>query len=277
MQGMLLDHAWDADTLVQLRASLHDVTERLVHSHENLREKVTDLRSELELKDRQLEREDRLASLGRMSAAVAHEIRNPLGGIGLYADLLRKELDGDKEKARLVDQILMGVSGLNKLVEDMLEFASPPKVNKRTCDVGQVADRALSLLKHEIDARGTVVENRSLGVVARMDPDIMAGAFGNIALNALQAMGKRGRLVIEAHNRRMDGRRTVAITFTDTGPGVPLEIAEKVFDPFFTSRDGGTGLGLSIVHSAIDSHGGTVGISEAAGGGAVFNVVLPEE
>ncbi len=252
-------------------------TEELRNSYAALRATVDDLRCELARKEMQLERRKRLAALGELAAGMAHEIRNPLGGIGLYVDLLRQDVEGDEEKVRLVEQVQSGIVTLNRLVENMLEFAKPRGVKKSRCDIGDMVAGALAMLQHEAERREIDVYIGCRGVSVMMDPNVMMRAFMNIALNAYQAMGEEGILSIEAGEAEIQGTPAVAIVFRDTGPGIPPHAEEKVFDPFFTLKESGTGLGLSIVHSAVESHGGAVEVRSAEGGGAVIRVILPKE
>lgn len=264
-------------TLVRQMDSSMVETEDFRLSYRQLKMQVEELQLELLQKEEQFERRKRLAALGELAAGVAHEIRNPLGGINLYVDLLKKDVQGDEEKLRLVEHVQNGIVTLNGLVEDMLEFAKPREVNKSPCDLGDMIAAALGMIEHVVEERDIHVHNGCRGLIVPMDPNVMMRAFANLIMNAFQAMGEEGVLSIEAGEAELLGVAAITIRFTDTGPGIPRDVAEKVFDPFFTLREEGTGLGLSIVHRAVESHGGTVEAGCARGGGAVLCVTIPRE
>ncbi len=241
--------------LSRLLETFNQATEKLAGSYR----RIEDLQQALAEKDRELARRSRLELLGRMAASLAHEIRNPLGGIQLYAAMLKRDLEGDPEKVRTLDRILGAVSGLEKLVEDMLVYGRDVELRKAPRSLGDVVDDALALARVAIDVRREGAPGE-----AEVDADALGRAFLNLILNAAQAA--RSSLVVS-----FDGR---SVSFADDGPGIPAELLDKLFTPFVTSKAKGTGLGLAIAHKIVEAHGGTIEARNAPGGGAVFTVRL---
>src|SRR5262245_25555761 len=201
--------------------TFNQATERLGQSYL----KIGELQKEIAEKDRQLARKTRLEALGRMAANLAHEIRNPLGGIQLYASMLRRDLEGDADKVRTLDRILGAISGLDSLVEDMLAFGREIEPRRRLQPLGPLVEQALDFVRGTIAEKRIKVELRFEGmVVAEVDGEMMQRVFLNIIANAVQAVGPGGRLSIAGTGR--------TISFSDDGPGIPPEILEKIFTPF---------------------------------------------
>ncbi len=235
--------------------------------------------TELRRLEETLRRRDRLAALGEMAAQLAHEIRNPLGGIELYASLLDRSLSEDAQGRELLSKIAGAAGSLNRVVEDMLTFTRPSVPDRRPVRVGELLDAAVELAGGAL-ADGAVDVDRVYKAErpVAMDPGLMQRAFLNVILNAVQAMEPGGRLRLEAALAAATpdaDRERLVVRIADTGAGVPAELRDKIFDPFFTSRDGGTGLGLAIVHKIVQDHGGTVRVEENAPRGAVFVFDLP--
>ena len=245
----------DLGEIARLLETFNQATEKLAGSYRRIEE----LQTQLAAKDREIARKSRLETLGRMAATLAHEIRNPLGGIQLYAGMLRRDLEHDPEKVRTLDRVLGAVSSLDQLVEDMLVYGRDVELRKARRSLGDVVDDALALARVQVDVRreGTPGD-------AEVDADALGRAFLNLILNAAQAA--RSALVV-----RFEGR---SVSFADDGPGIPAEVLEKLFTPFVTSKAKGTGLGLAIAHKIVEAHGGTIEARNAPGGGAVFTVRL---
>lgn len=255
----------------------NDVTERLKRSHELLGREVARLGQELAEKNKELARRERLAALGEMAAGVAHEIRNPLGGIGLYASLLERDLQDRPEQSDLARRIGVGVENLAGIVNDILAFAGGAEPNRRSVRLAEIIDSALTqaapqadLLDAEID-----VDLRLTQIQLYCDAGQIERALVNLIRNALDAAGKGGRVWIRAGEGRYDDP-TSAIVIEDNGPGIPPEQLQRVFHPFFTTKGTGTGLGLAIVHRIAESHGGSVVAGNRKGGGAAFVLFVPK-
>jgi signal transduction histidine kinase len=251
----------DIGELARLMETFNQATERLGQSYRTIGE----LQKAIAEKDRQLARKTRLEMLGRMASNLAHEIRNPLGGIQLYASMLKRDLEKDADKVRVLDRILGAITGLDVLVEDMLAFGREIEPRRSLQPFAPLVERALDLVRGPLQEKRVEVEVRGDGA-AEMDGEMMLRVFLNIVLNAAQAVGPGGRLSVSSAGR--------AITFSDDGPGIAPEILEKMFTPFLTSKTKGTGLGLAIAHKIVEAHGGTLEAKNGPAGGAAFTITL---
>ncbi len=251
--------------------------------------------------EEQARRRDRLVSLGELSAGVAHEIRNPLAGIGASAQVLKKRLDADDDRVRFANIILEETARLDKIVESLLSFARPARPHLSESDVTECITKVLALVTESAEDRAVTIETSIEQGIPRIhiDHDQIVQVLLNLAQNALQAMPEGGRLTIRLRRslkspyvRRVAGRRAtdrvepprearpmefVELAVEDTGDGIPKETLERIFDPFFTTRRDGTGLGLSISQSIIREHGGTISIHSTVGRGTTATIHLPLE
>jgi len=252
----------DIGELTRLMETFNQATERLGLSYQ----KIGELQKEIAEKDRRLAQKTRLEMLGRMAANLAHEIRNPLGGIQLYAAMLKRDLAEDAGKVRVLDRILGAITGLESLVDDMLVFGRDVEPKKRLEPFAPLVDQSLELLRGAIDGKRVRVEVRVGDAAAELDGEMIQRVFLNIAGNAVQAVAPGGRVTIDAAGR--------TIRFADDGPGIAPEILDKLFTPFLTSKTKGTGLGLAIAHKIVEAHGGTIEAKNGPGGGATFTITL---
>lgn len=267
--------ALSAADLAGAIAAYTQITERLQESHDRLSREVSRLRAELESKNRELERRSRLAALGQMAAGMAHEIRNPLGGIALYASLLAGRLSNDEQGAAIARRIASGVERLNALVNDILAFAGEIQPQKRPVLLSAVLGEAHELARGRLEAAGTRLSCQyAEDLMFHADPRLLVRAIANLIFNACDAAGE-GQVVVIARQVAGD----VEIRIADSGAGVPAELMDRIFNPFFTTKENGTGLGLAIVHRIIESHGGRIAVRNAEEGiqpgGAHFVINLP--
>jgi two-component system sensor histidine kinase HydH len=260
------------DELSGIIRQYNDVTEKLQQSHEQLQRTVLRLKSDLAEKNKQLERRNRLAALGEMAAGMAHEIRNPLGGIQLYTSLLAKDLNGQDQPLTLVNKISAGVTRLERLVSQVLQFTREMTADIQETDAAEAIDHALemarptfSLLGIECDAAGA----RPLKL--KLDGMLLGQAVLNLLLNAGEAMDGQGTVTVRWSAWGRTERR-LRLVVRDTGPGVPAHLLDKIFNPFFTTKDTGTGLGLAIVHRIVEAHDGTISVKNGLNGGAIFEM-----
>lgn len=284
MSQTTLDITQRERELAAIIEAYNQVTERLKSSHEQLGSEVRRLREELTLKSRQLRRRERLAALGEMAAGVAHEIRNPLGGIRLFASLLEKDLADKPESMQLAVKIGQGVRALETIVADILEFSRPCEPQPRRVLLSAVAAQALELCEGKAAGAGVRLEQDEQldGVELATDGTMLGRALLNLALNAVDAaasakVSPAGETPMVRIGLGADTGERVCVTVSDTGPGIPADLMDRIFNPFFTTKDSGTGLGLAIVHQIAEALGGTIQAANRNGGGAVFTLSVPRE
>ncbi len=239
-------------------------------------ETFRDLTELKELEER-ARRRDRLTALGEMAAGVAHEIRNPLGGIALFASNLRRKLPAGSRESDQADRIVAAVASLDRIVADMLTFTRSRPPDRRPTPLEHVVGSALALAASTLSEKQIAVREEFATAEARypLDSELLARAFLNVILNAAQVLPTGGRLTIALREERNGPQREAVAEFADEGPGIPPEISEQLFNPFFTTRKDGTGLGLAITHKIVQDHGGTITVRPNRPCGAVFSFRLP--
>jgi PAS domain S-box-containing protein len=232
---------------------------------------------------------DRLAALGQMAAAMAHEIKNPLAGIEVMAGLLRRQLTENAGAQALVTDIINEAKMANAIVQEMLEFVRPVRLQLDRASVGDALKSALTLADGKAKRGDIAVDVHVEDALPPIQGDQyqLTQVFANLLINAYEAMNGRGAIrlsarIIEATEEGAllaDGHhamRTMLIEIGDNGPGVPAELTDKIFNPFFTTKAQGSGLGLAIVRKIIDAHEGRIDMSSSATG-THFRVMLPVE
>jgi signal transduction histidine kinase len=257
----------------RLSISGTDELGQLTESFNLMAQSLISKRDELEDTYRALALRDRLAEIGKFSTIIAHELKNPLGIIKGAVDIIAKTSTAPQLRTTMTGYIQDEVQRLNKIIEDFLAFARPAPPQKVLCDVNDVVRKFASHFTIPDKAQKNVRLQVELGAQtqAEIDEDQIYQVLLNLANNALQAIGPDGLITI-----RTDCHEgLVTLQVLDTGPGIPPEMREKVFEPFFTTRAQGTGLGLAIVKKFIESHQGGVSIAEAPGGGTIFKIYLP--
>jgi two-component system, NtrC family, sensor kinase len=244
----------------------------------DLRE-ILKVHQELEATQSQLFHTEKIASLGRMAAGVAHEINNPLAGILIYAELLQRDLEEDAAHRENVEVIISQTMRCQQIVNRLLDFSRQTLGQKKLFDVNDVISRCVELISHQAFFHNIKVirdfDPRLPQIVG--DPGQLQQVFTNLLLNAADAMGGTG--IISLSTRPASQEDGIILTFTDTGCGIPPDIQDKIFEPFFTTKPPGkgTGLGLSIVYGVIQRHGGTIEVDSPPGCGTTFTVRLPLE
>jgi signal transduction histidine kinase len=274
-----------ADELAELLSSFTAVTERLQATHAALQSQVAALQGELAEANEQLSRSRELAALGEMAAGIAHEIRNPLGSIALDVGMLREDLAGRPAQREICERVGRAVERLDGIVGDVLRFARDLRLQPVEAPIEELIEATLASCEASIRRAGVTVE---CGPVAegsvRVDRQLIVQALVNIVRNAAEAVGESrrpdGTLRISVRRGRRavaGGRRAEHVVFRieDNGPGIPEELIERIFHPFFTTRGEGTGLGLAIVHRIVDAHGGSIAVQNLPGGGARFDLAVP--
>jgi two-component system, NtrC family, sensor histidine kinase HydH len=251
---------------------LQDLSEKLEETNRQLRRAEADAR-----------RAERLAALGQLSAGLAHEIRNPLGVIKGSADMLSRKVAGsDPLIAELAGYISSEVNRLNALVVRFLDFARPSKLELRPEPITEIVDRALDAATASVPNSGAKIERKYAPGLPEIpvDAQLCEQVFVNLITNALQAMQAQAGLLektlrLSIEPEVSNGESGVGVVVEDSGPGVPPELREQIFNPFFTSKKDGVGLGLSIVAKIIDDHRGTIRLEDNTPHGARFHVFFP--
>ena len=266
----------DEADLAAILQVYNDVTERLKRSHEALAGEVCRLRDELHEKNLELARRERLSALGQMAAGVAHEIRNPLGGIGLYASLLEKDLSDQPVQRDIARRIGAGVHNVEKIVRDILAFAGGAQPKFERVALGRIIDCVMTAVASLTRVQNIAidVDTKLKNAEVRADAGLAERAILNLVCNALEAVGANGQVWIR-RGGEPSGNGMIELVVEDDGPGIDPDRLQKIFNPFFTTKDGGTGLGLAIVHGIAESHGGRVRAASRVGGGASFILTLP--
>ncbi|HET8541176.1 MAG TPA: ATP-binding protein, partial [Anaeromyxobacter sp.] len=269
-----------------LAASFNEMTRSLRRLEDDLTGFMSGLERQVEARTADLKaaqetlvRAEKLSSLGKLSASIAHEINNPLAGILTFAKLVSRTLaegpPDDAGRAALLKNLGLierETQRCSAIVRNLLSFARERALQPKPMDPRTAIEEALSLLASEARTHGIEVE-RDLQDV----PDVLADvgqlrqAFLNIAINACDAMGASGKLRVTTRS----SEEAVEIAFADTGPGIPPDKLPHIFDPFFTTKEKGTGLGLSVVYGIVDRHGGVVEVESEVGRGTTFTIRLP--
>lgn len=216
---------------------------------------------------------NRLTAMGEMAMNVAHEVRNPLGSIELFASALRQEVDGDEEKRRLVDFISQGVRSIDNIVNNILMFARQMDPSLESVEPGALLDEVLAYAQLHMEQKDIELKrtDRAGKALCLGDVELLKQVFLNLFLNATQAMEPGGTLKL----RTSASARMVKFVVEDNGPGMPPTTLSKIFDPFFTTRRRGTGLGLTICHNIIQAHEGAIDVESEVGQGTKFIISIP--
>jgi signal transduction histidine kinase len=250
--------------------------------YRELAERLAETNRRLELAQAEARRSERLAALGQLSAGLAHEIRNPLGVIKGSAEILNQKLQGSNELAReLAGYISSEVNRLGELVTEFLDFARPLHADLGPADLTALLDRVLKTVADRWSGNPVEVERSyaaSLPLVP-LDESLCEQAFLNLVQNAYEAMDEKGggTLQVDVRCTGHEDRDGVEVRLGDTGPGVPGNLREEIFNPFVTTKKTGVGLGLSIVSKIIDGHHGSIRVDNRPQGGAVFTIFFPLE
>ncbi len=262
------------DALGQVLRDYLQVTQKLQHTHESLQREVVRLREELASKDRELERRRRLAALGELAAGVAHEVRNPLGAMQLYSDLLRKQCARIDGATALIDKLEAGIHAIDSVVQDTLAL-TPRGCNFERVRISEIIEQVSDFVAPRLAARQV-----SLRITPNhADPAIWADAgaiqrvLTNLIVNAADASPPQQS--IELHVEHDEQQRALLLRVSDCGSGLPDELIDRIFDPFFTTKAHGTGLGLPIACRLLEAHHGRLSARNRPEGGAEFTVTLP--
>ena len=234
--------------------------------------------------EERVQRRDRLAAMGEMVGRIAHEIRNPLGSIELFASMLRKDLAHDPMRREYAEHISVAVQAMDRLLANLLTYTKPDCSQAGRHALRPLLEEVLMLAAHEMAKRhiDPTVHIAASADSIWCDAGQLKQALLNVCVNAAQAMPTGGLLRIDASREvlrqpELNELASIRISVSDTGPGIDPTHVSRVFDPFFTTRDEGTGLGLAIVHAIVEAHHGRIEIETQIGRGSTFTIVLPTE
>lgn len=272
---------WLSSSFNQMSGSLEQARKENEELLESLERKVEKRTEQLKSAQSRLVQSEKLASLGKLSASIAHEINNPLAGILTFAKLLVKTLDAgppdEKTRAMAVKNLRLierETGRCTAIVRNLLDFARERPLDLKAIDLRAPLEEALSLTSHQLELSGvTLVRDLPVPVPVRADFGQMRQSFVNVLINAADAMGKGG--TVTARGWVDSGARRAAVSIADTGPGISPENLGKIFDPFFTTKEMGTGLGLSVVYGIVEKHGGTLDVESEVGRGTTMTFRFP--
>jgi len=231
--------------------------------------------TEVQSLKREVETSRRLASLGRLAAGIAHEIRNPLSSIKGFATYFKERYRDNPDDQKTSEIMIHEVDRLNRVITQLLEFARPPVIQKKRASLQSLIQHSLKMIERQASAKEIQVLSHFPSDVKEvdLDPDGINQVLLNLYLNAVEAMDQGGTLSVSLS---MDeGSPWVKIIVSDTGTGIGKEDLEHIFDPYFTTKQTGTGLGLAIVHKIVEAHGGEVRAESEIGRGTTVSVLLP--
>ncbi|KPL12207.1 hypothetical protein AMJ85_01560 [candidate division BRC1 bacterium SM23_51] len=276
-------HVESKDEIGRLANSFNAMTRRLSEVLGELREwartlelKVEQRSREIQAMQEQLMQSEKLASLGKLAAGVAHEINNPMTGILTNASLLLEDLPLDDPQRDDLQTIVNETIRCRRIVKGLLDFARQSRPEKKKISVNEVIHNSLSLLRNQASFRNVEIAEDLDPFLPEIsaDPNQLQQVFVNILINASEVMPDGGKVRVISKRADRAGEQ-VEVSISDTGPGIPPEALSKLFDPFYSTKGTGTGLGLAISYGIVQSHGGTIEVHSEPGHGATFIVHLP--
>ena len=235
-------------------AVLHDLTERV--------------RLEAQLRE-----QSALTRLGEMAAVVAHEVKNPLAGIRGAIQVIGSRLPAGSQDVAVVKEIVSRIDALDDLMKDLLLFARPPRVRLAPMDPLMLSKMVADLVRQDSALHAINIDVTGSSMLVDGDADLLKIVMQNLMLNAAQAMPQGGEIRVTVTS----ANRVCRIEVADSGPGIPTDVREKLFTPFFTTKARGTGLGLPTAKRFLEAHGGTIAVDCPAGGGTTVTVELPRQ
>jgi signal transduction histidine kinase len=258
--------------LEDVLAAWQGATQRLEQTHEALRGEVARLTNELQIKNRELARKNRLADLGQIASHVAHEVRNNLVPVSLYAGLLRRRLSEDRGSLDVLEKMESGLTALDATVHDLLNFTADREPCLAPVLIRPLVEELFESLAPQLSAQGIdVTLDVASSLIVYADRESLRRAALNLVLNAVDAMPDGGGITVTA----VETPSGVELEIADDGPGLTDEAKRRAFEPFFTTKSSGIGLGLAIVYRLVEAHGGTVLAQNCPEGGAAFTICLP--
>ncbi|NIM61087.1 MAG: sensor histidine kinase [Acidobacteria bacterium] len=252
---------------------LIDRVNREKERHRKTSEELAEANAQLRSTFQRMRLIDRLSALGALSAGIAHEIRNPLGGVSGAVEILDSMTDREDERHEFVGIVKKEIARISTIVSRQLDLVRTNPSERAPCDVTHVVESVVGLVRNQAEKQGVVVEIRTAHDLPTIEADEqgLRQAVLNLLINGIQAMPGHGTITISTRKTKDH----VSIIVDDEGPGLSPEALEHVFDPFYTTKAEGTGLGLSIAFQIVDQHGGDLKAENRDGGGARFTLELP--
>lgn len=270
----------EGDLSVRIIHTPKDEMGRLTSSFNSMIERLEKAKNELDIYHfNQMERADRLASIGEMAAGIAHEIKNPLTGIASAITIINDDFSASDPRKEILGEVLEQVKRMDKTVNDLLFFGRPTEPEPVCTNLNAVLKKTLIFASQHQGSKGGLIEKvldlqEDLPPVY-VDPKQIQQVLLNLILNAIQAMQMGGVLTIRTFLVQEESQQWVTVSIADTGKGIPVQILGKIFTPFFTTKAQGTGLGLAICHKLVTQQGGVIRVESEDGKGTVFYIELP--
>jgi two-component system sensor histidine kinase HydH len=220
-----------------------------------------------------VQKQEKLAAIGNLAAGVAHEVRNPLSSIKGYATYFASLFEANSEQKKAAEVMIAEVGRMNRVISELLEISSPSDIKRKETNLPVLLNSSLRLIQQDAETSGITVTTSIDEKMAPLpvDPDRITQVLINLYINAVQAMPEGGLLSVNAQ----DQANGVVVTIGDTGIGMTEETKNKMFDPYFTTKNTGTGLGLALVQKVIEAHGGTIEVATRENSGTQFTIFLP--
>jgi len=268
----------EGDLTVRLEPQSNDEVSALMVNFNSMVDRLSLANDELQdYHYQQMERADRLASVGEMSAGIAHEIKNPLAGIKGAITVLADDFSAEDPRREVIDKVLEQISRLDKAATDLLFFGRPGKPTLDYVDTNDLLKKTMFFVSQHPEAKNvhqTKEFTRNLPPVW-VDGKQLQQVFFNIIINAIQAMKEGGTLLLQTDLVGEQGKQSVRVLIGDSGPGIKPEDMERIFTPFFTTKTQGTGLGLAICRQLVEQQGGTIELRSRVGEGTRVVIDLP--
>jgi signal transduction histidine kinase len=262
----------EAGSGTQLLLSLDYLPESPVHPGGGIVLRLRDQEGR-QMLESQLSLATRLTAINRLTGGVAHEIKNPLNSIAIRLELLRAKLEDKPEAGPELDVIAQEIMRLDRVVRTFLDFAKPVEVTTADLDLVQQVEGILTLVRPEAERAGQAIEflPRTAPVMVRGDADLLRQAILNVVRNAMEATPSGGKIIVTL----ISGTREAVLGVADSGQGIPVEARDKVFQLYYSTKEGGSGIGLAMAYRAFQLHGGSIEIDDAPHGGALVRFRIP--
>ena len=241
--------------------------------NELLEYKIAEATAEIEEKHRQLAHSQKLAAIGELATGVAHEVRNPLSGIGLALELMMDETENEEHK-QTMDEVLHEISRLERIVKGLFDLGHPKSLQLMECGPNDIVERALNLVSKKAKAKGVLIKKElSCANTFYVDHEQIEQVILNLLINSIDATGSFGEVTVGTRC----GNGSIEIEVSDTGCGIPDDETERILQPFYSTKETGTGLGLAISSRIVEAHKGKIHISSKVGEGSTFVVEIPND